>query len=68
MLEQPAATKLAAHSNRCLINVSEQGGKAVVTAVIDNLLKGAAGQAVECFNLACGFDRQEALRMPAQWP
>ena len=68
VLAQPVATKLAAHSNRCLINVSQQGGKAVVTAAIDNLLKGAAGQAVECFNLALGFERTEGLRLPVQWP
>ncbi|MDQ6900862.1 MAG: N-acetyl-gamma-glutamyl-phosphate reductase [Candidatus Dormibacteraeota bacterium] len=68
VLPQPAATKLAAHNNRCLINVSQQGPKAVVTAAIDNLVKGAAGQAVECFNLAFGFERAEGLRLAAQWP
>jgi N-acetyl-gamma-glutamylphosphate reductase len=31
-------------------------------------VKGAAGQAVECFNIAFGFDRAEALRSPSQWP
>ncbi len=68
VLPQPVATKLAAHSNRCLINVSQQGPKVVVTAAIDNLLKGAAGQAVECFNLAFGFARAEGLRLAPQWP
>ncbi|MGI8564285.1 MAG: N-acetyl-gamma-glutamyl-phosphate reductase [Candidatus Dormibacter sp.] len=68
VLREPAATKLAAHTNRCLINVSQQGPKAVVTAAIDNLLKGAAGQAVECFNLAFAFERGEGLRLAAQWP
>jgi N-acetyl-gamma-glutamyl-phosphate reductase len=61
-------TKLAGHTNLCLVNVAAQGEKAIVTAAIDNLVKGAAGQGVECFNIAFGFDRGEALRSPHQWP
>ena len=34
-------------------------------AVIDNLVKGAAGQAVQCFNLMIGVDETRALAMPA---
>jgi N-acetyl-gamma-glutamyl-phosphate reductase len=62
------ATKLASHSNLCLINVSSQGDKAIVTSALDNLLKGASGQGVECFNIAFGFDRKTALEAPLQWP
>jgi N-acetyl-gamma-glutamyl-phosphate reductase len=65
---QTPTTKLASHSNLCLINVASQGKKAVVTAALDNLLKGASGQGVECFNIAFGFDRTTALEGPAQWP
>jgi N-acetyl-gamma-glutamyl-phosphate reductase len=61
-------TKLASHTNLCLVHVAAQGDKAVVTAAIDNLMKGASGQGVECFNIAFGFDRTEALRGPHQWP
>ncbi len=61
-------TKLASHSNLCLVNVASQGKKAVVTAALDNLMKGASGQGVECFNIAFGFDRTTALEGPAQWP
>ncbi|MHB8614009.1 MAG: N-acetyl-gamma-glutamyl-phosphate reductase [Candidatus Dormibacteraceae bacterium] len=61
-------TKLASHSNLCLINVAAQGSKAVVTAALDNLVKGASGQGVECFNIAFGFDRTTALQGPVQWP
>lgn len=68
VVDHTPATKLAAHSNRCLVNVSAQGRKAVVTAALDNLVKGASGQGVECFNLAFGFDRIEALTGPVQWP
>jgi N-acetyl-gamma-glutamyl-phosphate reductase len=62
------ATKVVSHSNYCLVNVAEQGGKAIVTAALDNLMKGASGQGVECFNVAFGFDRRTALEAPLQWP
>jgi len=68
VVDQTPATKLAAHSNLCLVNVASQGRKAVVTAALDNLMKGASGQGVECFNIAFGFDRTTALEGPAQWP
>ena len=62
------ATKLTSHSNLCLVNVAAQGRKAIVTAALDNLVKGASGQGVECFNIAFGFDRTTALEGPVQWP
>jgi len=65
---QTPSTKLVSHSNLCLINVSAQGDKAVVTAAIDNLWKGASGQGVECFNIAFGLDRSAGLTGPVQWP
>jgi N-acetyl-gamma-glutamyl-phosphate reductase len=68
VVAQTPTTKLASHSNLCLVNVAAQGTKAVVTAALDNLMKGASGQGVECFNIAFGFDRTTALEGPAQWP
>jgi len=68
VVQQTPATKLASHSNLCLVNVSAQGGKAVVTSALDNLMKGASGQGVECFNIAFGFDRTTALESVVQWP
>src|SRR3989441_4155436 len=68
VVPQSPTTKLASHSNLCLVNVAAQGDKAVVTAALDNLLKGASGQGVECFNIAFGFDRKTALEAPIQWP
>ena len=68
VVPQSPTTKLAAHSNLCLINVAAQGEKAVVTSALDNLVKGASGQGVECFNIAFGFDRKTALEAPVQWP
>jgi N-acetyl-gamma-glutamyl-phosphate reductase len=68
VVEQTPTTKLVAHTNHCLVNVSAQGSKAVVTAALDNLVKGASGQGVECFNLAFGFERTDGLLSPLQWP
>jgi N-acetyl-gamma-glutamyl-phosphate reductase len=68
VIDRSPTTKLASHSNLCLVNVAAQGDKAVVTAALDNLVKGASGQGVECFNIAFGFDRTTALEMPVQWP
>jgi len=68
VVDNTPATKPATHSNLCLVNVAAQGRKAVVTAALDNLVKGASGQGVECFNIAFGFDRTTALVGPVQWP
>ena len=68
VIDKTPATKLAAHTNLCLVNVSAQGTKAVVTSALDNLVKGASGQGVECFNIAFGLPRTTALEGPTQWP
>lgn len=68
VIDRSPVTKQAAHTNLCLVNVAAQGDKAVVTAALDNLVKGASGQGVECFNIAFGFDRTTALEAPIQWP
>jgi N-acetyl-gamma-glutamyl-phosphate reductase len=68
VVDRTPTTKLATHSNLCLVNVAAQGKKAVVTAALDNLVKGASGQGVECFNIASGFERTTALEGALQWP
>ena len=56
-------TRSVRGSNICRIAVHRpQGGDTVVVlSAIDNLVKGAAGQAVQCFNLMFGFDERAAL-------
>ena len=46
----------------CDLHISVQGAKVVVIAAIDNLLKGAASQAIEACNLKFGWARMEALQ------
>ena len=55
--------KHVAHTNYCDIGwkVNREGGQLVMVAVIDNLVKGAAGQAIQNFNVAYGFDETAGL-------
>ncbi len=57
-------------SNFCHINVFEDRikGRAIVIAVIDNLVKGSAGQALQNFNIAFGFDENAALQQMPLFP
>ncbi|MBT8212596.1 MAG: N-acetyl-gamma-glutamyl-phosphate reductase [Acidimicrobiia bacterium] len=56
-------TRWVVGSNTCLIGafVDEPTGTAVVVSAIDNLVKGAAGQAVQCANIASGLDETAGL-------
>ena len=68
LVPRTPSTKLAGRTNLCLLNLAAQDGKTVVTAALDNLVKGASGQGVECFNIAFGLDRRAGLELPNQWP
>lgn len=56
-------TRFVAHSNFCDIAIERVGGtdQAIVTSAIDNLVKGAAGQALQNLNVMCGFDEEAGL-------
>ena len=56
------ATKYVTGTNFCDITVRHSRGRILVFASIDNLIKGAAGVAVQNFNLMYGFDETAALR------
>ena len=57
-------------SNRAHIGyaIDQRANRIVAMAAIDNLVKGAAGQAIQCMNLSLGFDEGEGLGAPAMWP
>lgn len=61
VVEHLPGTKDVAHSNFCDISVRRVGSKAVVVSTIDNLIKGAAGAAVQNFNLMVGLPETLAL-------
>jgi N-acetyl-gamma-glutamyl-phosphate reductase len=64
----PPATKSVAGTNNAALHVGWQDGVAVVTAAIDNLVKGAAGQAVQAMNVRFGLDERAGLDRWPQWP
>lgn len=55
--------KQVVNTNKALVHVEKYGTKLLVTAVIDNLLKGASGQAVQNMNLMFGLDERAGLRL-----
>ncbi|MFN3197493.1 MAG: N-acetyl-gamma-glutamyl-phosphate reductase [Bradymonadia bacterium] len=55
-------------SNRCHIGLFPQGDLLVVQSVIDNLVKGAAGQGLQCLNLMAGRPETEGLEHTALFP
>ncbi len=57
--------KQVVNTNKALLQVAIHDGKVHVVSVIDNLLKGASGQAVQNMNLMFGLDEQEGLRLKA---
>ena len=52
-------------TNKCLLQLEKHGERLVVCSVIDNLLKGASGQAVQNMNLMFGLPETAGLRLKA---
>ena len=57
--------KQVVNTNKALVHIDKFGNKAVITCVIDNLLKGAVGQAVQNMNLMFGVDEKAGLGLKA---
>ena len=60
--------KSVLYTNNCWITAVEQGARILIISCLDNLIKGAAGQAVQAFNLAHGFDETLGLPRLGFWP
>lgn len=58
---QVATLAHVTHSNRCVLGLSPVGDTLIVTAAIDNLLKGASGQAVQNMNVMWGIEETAGL-------
>ncbi len=63
--KDPIFLKQVVNTNKALIQLEKAGNKLVVHSVIDNLLKGASGQAVQNMNLISGFDEMSGLKLKA---
>lgn len=61
----PISLKQVVNTNKCLIQLEQVGRQLVVHSALDNLLKGAAGQAVQNMNLLFGFEETAGLRLKA---
>ena len=57
--------KQVVNTNKALVHVEVFGKKVVVTSIIDNLLKGAVGQAVQNMNIMFGIDEKAGLNLKA---
>lgn len=57
--------KQVVNTNKCLIHCEKDGSRLLITAAIDNLLKGAVGQAVQNMNIMAGIDETTGLRLKA---
>ncbi|HXB93946.1 MAG TPA: N-acetyl-gamma-glutamyl-phosphate reductase, partial [Puia sp.] len=61
----PISLKQVVNTNKCLIQLEQVGRQLVVHSTLDNLLKGAAGQAVQNMNLLFGLEETAGLKLKA---
>lgn len=59
--------KQVVNTNNCLIHLHKHENKLLITSCIDNLLKGASGQAVQNMNLMFGLEETEGLQLKANF-
>ena len=65
--EKEIHLKQVVNTNKCLIYLHLHEEKLLITSIIDNLLKGASGQAVQNMNLLFGFEETEGLKLKANF-
>lgn len=63
--DKPLDLKQVVNTNKALVHVEVFGKKIVLTSIIDNLLKGAVGQAVQNMNIMFGLDEKAGLNLKA---
>ncbi len=63
--DAPVDVKQVVNTNKCFLHLELHDGKLLITSVIDNLTKGASGQAVQNMNLIFGLPEDTGLRLKA---
>ena len=63
IVNTPIDLKQVVNTNKCLIHLEKHGNKLLITSIIDNLLKGASGQAVHNMNLLFGLAETVGLQL-----
>ncbi|MEP6616666.1 MAG: N-acetyl-gamma-glutamyl-phosphate reductase [Ginsengibacter sp.] len=61
--KKPIALKQVLNTNKCMIQLEKAGKKLVIHSAIDNLLKGASGQAIQNMNLMFGIEETSGLKL-----
>ena len=61
--KEPVFLKQVVNTNKCIIQLEKVGNKLVIHSIIDNLLKGASGQAVQNMNLMFGLEEKAGLNL-----
>ena len=64
---EPIFLKQVVNTNKAVIQLEKAGNKLVVHSAIDNLLKGASGQAAQNMNLVCGLPETTGLKLKANY-
>ncbi|MGZ0015284.1 N-acetyl-gamma-glutamyl-phosphate reductase [Yeosuana sp. AK3] len=59
--------KQVVNTNKCLIHLHKHNNKLLITSIIDNLLKGASGQAIQNMNLMFGLEETTGLQLKATY-
>ena len=63
--DRPVDLKQVVNTNKCIVALEKHGDTLVISSVIDNLLKGASGQAVQNMNLIFGLPETTGLKLKA---
>lgn len=61
--DRPVDLKQVVNTNKAVISLEKHGSKLLILSAIDNLLKGASGQAVQNMNIICGFPERMGLAL-----
>ena len=67
VVKNPIHLKQVVNTNYGFVHLEKHGTKLLITTAIDNLLKGASGQAIENMNLMHGWERTEGLKLKANY-
>ncbi|UBM57673.1 N-acetyl-gamma-glutamyl-phosphate reductase [Marinilongibacter aquaticus] len=62
-IDQTIDLKMVVNTNKCIVQVQKQGKHILITSIIDNLVKGASGQAVQNMNLIFGLEETTGLSL-----
>ncbi len=65
--DEPICLKQVVNTNKCFIQIEQHEGQTVIHSAIDNLLKGASGQAVQNMNLMFGLEETTGLNLKASY-